>query len=146
MKRDQDEKAVQVLAYLRKLPADHPYIQEGISLCREHILHERVVVSGKAGLWDYLRGVFREVIPKGIRNRMTITSEIYPLSLRGLCCAYAACASGYGSLLSRKKLSAQIGDDWQGLLYCSKATPKIILAMEWRTWIFSVACLLVSSV
>ncbi|WVN86584.1 uncharacterized protein L203_101751 [Cryptococcus depauperatus CBS 7841] len=64
MKRDQDEKAVQVLAYLRKLPADHPYVQEEMSLRRERIIHERVVVSGKAGLWGYLRGVFREGHPK----------------------------------------------------------------------------------
>ncbi|ODN98151.1 hypothetical protein I350_07794 [Cryptococcus amylolentus CBS 6273] len=77
MKKDEDEKALEVLTYLRKLPADHPYIQEEISLYRERILHERAVVSGKPGLWGYLRGAGREVVLKGIRNRMTLAFVMF---------------------------------------------------------------------
>ncbi|WVQ77677.1 hypothetical protein IAR50_007367 [Cryptococcus sp. DSM 104548] len=72
MKKDEDEKALEVLTYLRRLPADHPYIQEEISLYRERILHERAVVSGKPGLWGYLRGAAKEVVLKGIRNRIAL--------------------------------------------------------------------------
>ncbi|ODN87431.1 MFS quinate transporter QutD [Cryptococcus wingfieldii CBS 7118] len=77
MKKDQDEKALEVLTYLRNLPADHPYIQEEISLYRERILHERAVVSGKPGLWGYLRGAGREVVLKGIRNRMALAFVMF---------------------------------------------------------------------
>ncbi|KIR39152.1 MFS quinate transporter QutD [Cryptococcus deuterogattii 99/473] len=79
MKQDEDEKALSVLTYLRNLPEDHPYIQEEISLYRERILHERAVVSGKPGLWGYLRGAGKAVILKGIRNRMGLAFIMFAL-------------------------------------------------------------------
>lgn len=79
MKQDEDEKALSVLTYLRNLPEDHPYIQEEISRYRERILHERAVVSGKPGLWGYLRGAGKAVILKGIRNRMGLAFIMFAL-------------------------------------------------------------------
>ncbi|KAK8869535.1 hypothetical protein IAR55_000101 [Kwoniella newhampshirensis] len=79
LKNDQDEKALEVLTYLRMLPADHPYLMEEISLYRERILHERAVTAGKPGLWGYLRGAGREIVLPGIRNRIALAFIMFAL-------------------------------------------------------------------
>ncbi len=72
LKRDREEEALKVLTYLRKLPADHPYILEEVSLSKDRIAHERAVVKGKPGMMGYLRGAFKEVLLPGIRNRVAL--------------------------------------------------------------------------
>jgi len=79
LKHDNDEKALEVLTYLRKLPADHPYLLEEIGGYRDRIAHERAVVRGGSGLMGYLKGALREVILPGIRNRMGLAFIMFAL-------------------------------------------------------------------
>lgn len=57
-----------------------------------------------------------------------ITSEIYPLRLRGLLGAWSAMCQ------------------WAWQLCITKTTPYIFLAMGWGTWIFFAGCLILSAV
>lgn len=79
LKHDKEAQAVNSLTYLRKLPADHPYIIEEIGLYRDRIAHERSVVRGKPGLLGYLRGAARECVLPGIRNRVALAFIMFAL-------------------------------------------------------------------
>jgi hypothetical protein len=79
LKHDNEAKALEVLTYLRKLPADHPYLLEEVGGYRDRIAHERAVVRGSPGLLGYLKGAGREIILPGIRNRIGLAFIMFAL-------------------------------------------------------------------
>ncbi|KIW13397.1 hypothetical protein PV08_08585 [Exophiala spinifera] len=66
------EAAVNVLAKLRNLPVDHPYIQEEMYRVIDQIEHEREATPGKG-----LVAEFKELSRKGNRNRIAIGVTLF---------------------------------------------------------------------
>lgn len=63
------EKATKNLAWVRNLPADHPYLQREMADIQAGVEHELQLVHGSRSAWQMLR----ECAAPGIRNRIIIS-------------------------------------------------------------------------
>ncbi|KFY27362.1 hypothetical protein V491_00933 [Pseudogymnoascus sp. VKM F-3775] len=81
MRKDKLERAHKSLVGLRKLPLEHPYIQEELSAIRSRLLEE-AAVAGKygTGSWGFFRGAIDEFSQKGMRNRIFLVFCAFSLA------------------------------------------------------------------
>lgn len=73
IKRGRIDEAYKNLSYLRKLPADHEYVQQDVEFVRRQIQDERSVTGLENPTFGaFLKSAGRECFTKGIRNRFVL--------------------------------------------------------------------------
>ena len=70
LKRGHDERALDTLEYLRKLPRDDKYILEEIAFIQGRIEEELEMSHGQVGVRGYLLGALREIKLGHMRHRL----------------------------------------------------------------------------
>ncbi|KAK1763019.1 quinate permease [Phialemonium atrogriseum] len=70
MRKDREAEALKVLEALRRLPAEHQYIQEEVQMMRARLDEEAVIASRYgSGPKAFFLGAMNELLRKGMRNR-----------------------------------------------------------------------------
>lgn len=70
MRKSRHAEAHQALQTLRKLPVEHPYLQQEIQLIQDRLNEEAGVASKYGtGSWAFFRGAMDEFSRPGMRNR-----------------------------------------------------------------------------
>lgn len=71
-RKGRDDEALEVLSYIRKLPADDKYIQEEVGMIQSLMAEEALITGGEHGMMAYLRGAFGLLKTKNIRHRVAV--------------------------------------------------------------------------
>lgn len=69
LRRGRDEEALAILSWLRKLPADHKYIQEEVGMTHAVMDEESQISGGQRGMAAYVRGAFSQLKIDHVRHR-----------------------------------------------------------------------------
>ena len=75
IKRGRIDEAYKILSYLRKLPADHEYIQQDVQFIQRQLEDERAGAGGGGGIPPFsafLKSATKLCFAKGIRNRFVL--------------------------------------------------------------------------
>lgn len=75
LRRGRDEEALTVLSWMRKLPADHKYIQEEVGMTHAVMEEESQLSAGQRGMGAYVKGAMRQLKVDHIRHRSKSTRE-----------------------------------------------------------------------
>ncbi|SPO03722.1 related to quinate transport protein [Cephalotrichum gorgonifer] len=71
MRKEKSEESYKVLEALRRLPRDHPYVQEEIAMIQSKLAEEAAITKAYGtGAWAFFRGAMAEFMRKGMRNRV----------------------------------------------------------------------------
>jgi MFS family permease len=81
MRKERNEEAYRALETLRRLPVEHPYLQQEIQLIQNR-LNEEASVASKYGLgsWAFFRGAMDEFSRRGMRNRVFLVFCAFALN------------------------------------------------------------------
>ncbi|KAF3389162.1 Quinate permease [Penicillium rolfsii] len=81
MRKERNDEAYRALETLRKLPREHPYLQQEIQLIQNR-LNEEASVASKYGLgsWAFFRGAMDEFSRRGMRNRVFLVFCAFALN------------------------------------------------------------------
>ncbi|RYP06514.1 hypothetical protein DL764_003108 [Monosporascus ibericus] len=73
MRKGKTERARKALEGLRRLPVDHPYVQEDIRAIQSRLAEEASISAAYgSGLWAFYRGAMKQFSQKGMRNRLVL--------------------------------------------------------------------------
>lgn len=73
IKRGRMDEAYKILSYLRKLPADHEYVQQDVEFIRRQLEEERSAAGGGIPTFSaFLKSATKLCFAKGIRNRFVL--------------------------------------------------------------------------
>lgn len=81
MRKERNEEAYRALETLRRLPVEHPYLQQEVQLIQNR-LNEEASVASKYGLgsWAFFRGAMDEFSRRGMRNRVFLVFCAFALN------------------------------------------------------------------
>ncbi|KAL2202219.1 general substrate transporter [Sarocladium strictum] len=80
MRKGKEDKATKALVELRKLPADHEYIQEEMVMLKARLEEEATIASGYGqGAYALFRGAMHEFSQKGMRIRVLVITCAFTL-------------------------------------------------------------------
>lgn len=81
MRKERHAEAHQALESLRKLPVEHPYLQQEIQLIQNRLNEEAGVASKYGtGSWAFFRGAMDEFSRRGMRNRVFLVFCAFALN------------------------------------------------------------------
>ncbi|RYP15899.1 hypothetical protein DL765_005433 [Monosporascus sp. GIB2] len=73
MRKGKAERARRALEGLRRLPVDHPYVQEDIRAIESRLAEEASISAAYgSGPWAFYRGAMKQFSQKGMRNRLVL--------------------------------------------------------------------------
>ena len=73
MRKERVEDAYKTLEELRKLPRDHPYVQEDVLMLQNRLAEEASIAQTfGTGRWAFFRGAMSEFSRRGMRNRVLL--------------------------------------------------------------------------
>ncbi|RYP70418.1 hypothetical protein DL771_005459 [Monosporascus sp. 5C6A] len=73
MRKGKAERARRALEGLRRLPVDHPYVQEDIRAIESRLAEEASISAAYgSGVWAFYRGAMKQFSQKGMRNRLVL--------------------------------------------------------------------------
>ncbi|KAL5375776.1 hypothetical protein PMIN06_005039 [Paraphaeosphaeria minitans] len=81
LRKNKDEQAYKVLVEIRKLPIEHPYVQEDLQAMRNRLAEEAIISQRYGfGAWAHFRGAMSEFSQKGMRNRVFLVFCMFALN------------------------------------------------------------------
>lgn len=81
MRKERTADAYRALQTLRRLPVEHPYVQQEIQLIQNRLNEEAGVASKYGtGAWAFLRGAMDEFSRRGMRNRVFLVFCAFALA------------------------------------------------------------------
>lgn len=81
MRKERNDEAYRALETLRRLPVDHPYLQQEIQLIQNRLNEEASVASKYGqGPWAFFRGAMDEFSRRGMRNRVFLVFCAFALN------------------------------------------------------------------
>lgn len=81
MRKERNDEAYRALETLRRLPVDHPYVQQEIQNIQNRLNEEASVASKYGqGSWAFFRGAMDEFSRRGMRNRVFLVFCAFALN------------------------------------------------------------------
>ena len=142
LKQGRTEQAIASFSYIRKLPADHHYIQEDVGFVKAQLDMERALTSEgeNHSLWEYLGAAFKEAKMKGVRNRFVLVIMMTIFQAWG-----GAVAINYYSPTIFRSIGLENTTLWTGIYGVIKSVSSIIyfiffIEAAGRKWPWIVSC------
>ncbi|OJJ43196.1 hypothetical protein ASPZODRAFT_146216 [Penicilliopsis zonata CBS 506.65] len=123
MRKDRQKDACRVLQDLRRLPVDHPYMQQELNMIQSRLDEEAAIADayGSRGWWAYMRGAIHEFSRPGMRNRIVLVVCAFTLNNMS-----GAAAINYYSPTLFKSLGISNVNLYTGIYGTVKAVASII--------------------